>query len=145
MTMLAMTSIGVYLTVPETQHVIPMMAIAVIAAAIFLATSSAPPPPAIVLVAGGILATGLHDATGNRAAMVRVVGCFGVLLVAPIARRVTEGRHELWEPRSSSLLVVHGFVVAVSSRALVHSHSTKSVALLVTATLVATVAVLVLA
>lgn len=144
MPLLAVTSIGVYLTVPDVERVSLVMVIMVVAAVSCFATKIAPPH---IVVAGSallIMAAAIVDSGGRGAAIVRAAGCFGVLLAAPIAgwlnQFVTDGAFER-RPALPLLAIVHCLVVGWSSRALIRETSvdlvvTGTAAALIVATVV---------
>jgi hypothetical protein len=126
MPLLAITSIGVYLTVPDTERVIVVMGLMVLAGVVCFASEIRPNQAAIAATAFVIIGVAILDSAGRGVAIARATGCFGVLLAAPIAgwlsRWSTNGELER-RSNLTTLVVVHCLVVGWSSRALIRETS----------------------
>jgi len=139
--MLAVTSMGVYATVPDTEHVQTVMLVMVpIGAACALLRLKVPG----IISAGAaavILWQAYYDVAGQAPPVVRAIGCFAALLAMPVAallaRLTDRGR-----PATLLVLVTHGAVAVFASRALVHQRSLPLVAFVIGTVLVGAVAVL---
>lgn len=150
MPLLAVTSVGVYLTVPDTEHAIKVMAVTVIAAIACFAASIALPriklpgivaSPVAVLIVGAALA----DSAGRGYPIARATGCFGVLLAAPVAgglNRLRTRQGGQRRPTMATLAIVHCLVVGFSSRALIRQESVGLVVAAVGGALLAAVVIL---
>ncbi|MEY2449918.1 MAG: hypothetical protein QOH79_3394 [Acidimicrobiaceae bacterium] len=124
--LLAVTSVGIYLTVPDTERIIVVMVVVGIAAAVCLRAAVVPSPQVVAAIAFVMTTTAILDSGGRAVAIVRAAGCFGVLLAAPIARSLDglrTGAPVERRPALTTLAVVHCVVVAWVSRGLVHQRS----------------------
>jgi hypothetical protein len=133
MPLLVITAGGICLTVPDIERVTLVMAGVVLATIVSLAVANAPnrfifSATALVMVEAAIL-----DSGGREAAVARAIGCFGVLLVAPVVGWLNELRSGPFKrhPPISLLVIVHCLVVGSSSRALIRETSVSRVALAV--------------
>ncbi|MEY2454247.1 MAG: hypothetical protein QOD92_3821 [Acidimicrobiaceae bacterium] len=121
--LLAITSIGIYATVPDTERVILVMAVMLVLAVVCGAASISPHPIVLAAIAFVMMGTAILDSAGREAPIVRAAGCFGVLLVAPVAgwvqqARARSGDESLQERRPAmvTLVALHCVLVAWSSR-----------------------------
>jgi hypothetical protein len=121
--LLAITSAGIYLTVPDTERVKVVMAVLAIGGVVGFAAAITVPPWVIAATAFVMMGTAILDSGGRAAAIVRAAGCFGVLLALPVAgwlRKLPEsGGGDERRPALVIIVVVHCLVVAWSSRALI--------------------------
>ena len=145
MPLLAITSVGVYLTVPDTERVSLVMAVALLAAVVTFAMDFVPEPLVIAAVAFVIMGTAILDSASREAAIARAAGCFGVLLAAPVSawlggRRANDGAAR--RPAAAVLVAVHCVVVGFSSRVLIRQESLPRVAAADAVVLVVAVVVL---
>ncbi len=139
--MLAVTSMGVWATVPDTEHVFPVMLVVVVAGiAAFVIGKDAPG-----FVAAGIalviVVAALADSAGRAAPIGRAAGCFAALLVVPIVQRIADA-HERGRPPIVAVLVSHGLVAVFASRALIRDESPVPVTLVIAVALAVQFAVL---
>ena len=145
--LLAVTSVGVYLTVPDVERVSLVMIIVVVAAVYCFARGIAPDPIVVAGIAFLIIGAAILDSGGRGGAIVRAAGCFGVLLAAPVAgwfNALTKDGAVERRPALSVLVLVHCLVVGWSSRAFIREKSVSGVVPAVAAALViATVLLLV--
>jgi hypothetical protein len=142
---LAVTSVGVYLTVPDTEHAIQVMPVMLMAAIVCFVASVRLPAILGSLASIVIVGAALADSAGLGAPIARATGCFGVLLAAPVAGWLNQLRTEEGSerrPTMTTLVIVHGIVVGWSSRALIRQESVGLVVIAVGVALVAAVAVL---
>ena len=120
----AVTVFGVWVTVPETQHVVVLMgAVLPVAAVAFLRPTRLGIPGAFAAVA--VIAWVVEvDGQARDGAVVGSLACLGLLLLEPVLRRAglvppdepaLEGRSQLPRSRAASL-VVHVVLVAWCSR-----------------------------
>ena len=146
--LLAITSAGVYLTVPDVERVSLVMVIVVVAAVYCFARAIAPDPIVVGGIALLIIGAAILDSGGRGGAIVRAAGCFGVLLAAPVAgwfNSLTKDGAVERRPALSVLVLVHCVVVGWSSRALIRENSVSGVVPAIAAALViATVLLLML-
>ena len=77
-------------------------------------------PWVVAATAAVIMGTAILDSGGRTAAIIRASGCFGVLLVAPVAGWLHKGERR---PALATLVIVHCLVVAWSSRVLIRETS----------------------
>jgi hypothetical protein len=143
--LLAVTSIGVYATVPDTEHVRLTMLLAVVVAVACVATKFVPPPAVGAVIALIIVAAAITDCADQNAALARAIGCFGALVVAAPAEWINARRDASRRPTIAALAIIHCVVAVFSSRALIRQESTTLVVLAVAAVLTAALAVLVTA
>lgn len=126
MPLLAITSIGIYATVPDTERVSLAMGLMLVVMVVYAGLAIA--PNQVVLAAAAFVEIGavILDSGGRGAAIARATGCFGVLLAAPIAGWLnqlrTSGDLE-WQPPITLLVAMHCLLVGWSSRALVRETS----------------------
>ena len=142
MPLLAITSVGVFLTVPDTERVSLIAIFMLMVAAVCVAMAITPSHVAVAATAFVIIGMGILDSAGRDAAIARAVGCFGVLLAAPIAERLNQLRNSgdvEWRPHEVTLVAVHCLVVAWASRALIRETSASYVIVAVGGVLVAAV------
>jgi hypothetical protein len=132
MPLLAVTSMGIFVTIADTERVSVAMVLVVAGTVLCLASGFNPPRAALACVALAVIGAAVLDSDGRTAPIVRAVGCFGVLLAAPIAdalnnlRTLHGGRRR---PPVAVLGGVHCVVVAWSSRLLVRETSAVPVVL----------------
>ncbi len=122
--LLAVTVFGVWVTVPETQHVVVLMgAVLPVAAVAFLWPTRLGIPGSFAAVA--VIAWVVEvDGQARDGAVVGSLACLGLLLLEPVLRRAGLVPHDEPAPeRTSKLplsragsLVVHGVLVAWCSR-----------------------------
>ncbi|MEY2461189.1 MAG: hypothetical protein QOG30_3019 [Acidimicrobiaceae bacterium] len=146
--LLAITSVGVYLTVPDVERVSVVMVILVIAAAYSAVKRVEPDQVVRAGVAVLIMGAAVMDSGGRAAAIVRAAGCFGVLLAAPTAQWLSELLSDgavKRRPALPVLVIVHCLVVGWSSRALIRETSLSRVIPGIAAALVVAAMVLVAA
>lgn len=125
MPLLAITSVGVYLTVPDTEHVSVVMALVIMAAIVTFAASISPHPLVVGATAFVIMGAAIMDCGGREASIVRAAGCFGVVIAAPVSGWLEELRNgdRLRQPNLTILVVLHCVLVGWSSRALIRQES----------------------
>jgi hypothetical protein len=143
--LLAVTSIGVYLTVPDTERVSVVMAVMFVAAVVCFAAEVRPPPLVVGITAFVIIGAAIRDSGGRAEAIARAAGCFGVLLAAPVAgwlHEVRENNEVERRPSIAVLVVLHCVVVGFSSRGLIRDRSIFLVAAACGAALLVSVAIL---
>ncbi|MEY2423149.1 MAG: hypothetical protein QOI95_3216 [Acidimicrobiaceae bacterium] len=124
--LLAITSVGIFLTVPDTERVSLVMAVMLVAAVVCLASEITPNQWAIAATALVVIGVAILDSAGRGAAIVRATGCFGVLLAAPLAEWLNRLRTNAELERRSNtivLVVAHCLVVGFASRALIRETS----------------------
>jgi hypothetical protein len=126
MPMLAVSSIGIYLTVPDTEHVLTVMLIVVLVAIGSFALRLELPSLLAAGVAVVMMVNALADSAGQPAPIARAIGCFGALLAVPVARYAST-RAGRGEPAVPPVLLAHCAVVLFSSRALIREESPKMV------------------
>jgi hypothetical protein len=142
--LLAVTSVGVYLTVPDTERVRVVMALMLIVAVVGFAANIEPNRFVVAAIAFVIIAVAILDSGGRGAAIARAAGCFGVLLAAPIAHWLprlqptndARDAHDERRPAVVTLVIVHCLVVGWASRALIRQTSVGLVVLACGAALV---------
>lgn len=145
MPLLVITSVGVYLTVPDTEDVRVVMALVVIAAIVSFAATITVPTIVGAVVALVMMAAAIIDSGGRAEAIVRAAGCCGVLLAAPVAGwlnelRTNDGPER--RPTMATLVVVHCLIVGWASRTLIGESSIGRVVAIVGVALVVAVVVL---
>lgn len=125
---LAATSVGIYLTVPDTERVVLVMGAIAIAGIVSLQVEAVASPIVLALIAGVMMGTATLDSAGRGAAVVRAAGCFGALLALPVAGwlrqlrardgngRVEGGAATEHRPSFVTLALVHCVLVAWCSR-----------------------------
>ena len=132
MPLLAVTSMGVFVTVADTERVRVTMVLVVAVTVVYLAWAITPGPVVLAAVAFAIVGAAVLDSAGRTAPIVRAAACFGVLLASPIAdvlnKLRTSGASER-RPPLAVLVIVHCLVVAWSSRLLVRETSPVPVSL----------------
>lgn len=121
--LLALTLVGVYLTVPETKRTLVLMG-----AAVVIALTAWPVPLASVGWAGSLAATGLVvsmtvlDGLDRPSSIVGAVACLGLLIVEPMARALVGGRQSPLDALPTSwwsvpvVAAAHLAIVLVASR-----------------------------
>jgi hypothetical protein len=143
--LLTITSMGVLLTVPDTERVSLIMALVLIGSVVCLAMTITPSHAVVAATAFVIIGGAIMDSADRDAAIARAIGCFGVLLAAPIAGWLNElrksGDRER-RPAETTLVAVHCLVVAWSSRGLIRETSLSYVVVAVGGALVAAVMIL---
>ena len=127
--MLAVTSIGVYYTVPDTERVRTVMFVVVPIACVCALVRVKVPALVAAAVAVVILWQAIQDAHGAAPPIIRSIGCFAALLAMPVAALLTR-LAKRGRPATLVVLVTHGAVAVFASRAFVRE---KSVGLLVVA------------
>jgi hypothetical protein len=121
--LLAVTSMGIVVTVPDTERVALALVLVVVAVVVYAAWGAEPTRTVLVVTAMVIMLAAILDSGERPAAIVRSVGCFGVVLAAPLAAWLNALRTSAGDERRPPLVllvVVHCLVVACSSRPLVH-------------------------
>ena len=107
--LLAVTMFGVWVTVPETQHVVVLMG-----AVLPIGLLGWPKPLASLGIPGAVVATGVVawgvavDGQGRPGAVVGGFACLGIMVVEPVVRRVIRRR------ATDPLVVVAAHVVLVA-------------------------------
>ncbi len=136
--MLAVTSMGVYATVPDTEHVSVVMLVVVAAAIVTLVARVEVHPAVGAAIAFVIVLAALADSAGLPAPIVRAIGCFAAFLAVPVAARLRPDAR----PALLTVLVTHGVVAVFASRALIRERSALLVVVAVAVALAIAVAVL---
>jgi hypothetical protein len=139
--MLAVTSMGVWATVPDTEYVLIVMVVVVVAAIVVFPTGWEAPPLVSAAVALVIMLAAVEGSAGNAAPIARAIGCFAALLAVPVAGRLM-GSSEERHPLPVVVLAIHTIVALVCSRALIRQESASLVTGVVAVALLATVAAL---
>lgn len=140
--MLAVSAVGVYATVPDTEHVRPVMVLVVIGAILCFALGIELPALIAAAVALLIVGAAIADSAGRSAPIARAAASFAVLLAAPVAAWIASAR-ERGRPPLAVVLVTHGALAVFASRALIRESSVTLVAGVLAAALAAAVALLV--
>jgi len=126
MPLLAITSVGVYLTVPDTERVSLVMALVIMAAIVTFAATVTLHQLAVSGVAFVIMGAAIMDSGGREASIVRAAGCFGVVIAAPVAGWLNELRtNGVDERRTLPVIMIglHCLLVGWSSRVLIRETS----------------------
>jgi hypothetical protein len=145
MPLLAITSIGIFVTVADTERVSVTMALMLVVMVIFVGTAMKPNEAVLGAAAFVLIGAAILDGGDRGAAIARAAGCFGVLLAAPIAGWLNALRKSgdvEWRPPVVVLGAVHCLLVGWSSRVLVREETTGVVAAAVGGALVAAVLIL---
>ena len=133
--LLAITSVGIYATVPDTERVKVVMAAMLVAGAVCLATRVTLAPLVPAALAFMMMGEAILDSGSRGAPMVRAAGCFGVFLVAPVAAwlqqwRADDGDQERERrPALITLIAVHCVLMVWSSRLQIRETSSAAVVL----------------
>jgi hypothetical protein len=120
MPLLGVTSMGILVTVPDTERVRVTMVLMVVATVAYAATGVAPARWVLGSAAAILMYAAILDSADRPAPIVRAAGCFGVLVAAPLAAWLNSLRAGgERRPPLVVLVGVHCLVVACSSRLLV--------------------------
>jgi hypothetical protein len=142
--MLAVTAMGIYATVPDTENVRTVMFVMVPAGALCALLRVKVPWFVASAASVVILWQAIQDAAGQAPPIIRAIGCFAALLAMPVAgwlaQLLDRGR-----PAILAVLITHGAFAVFASRALVHQRSIAVVGGGIAAALLAAVGVLFLA
>jgi hypothetical protein len=133
--LLAVTSVGIYATVPDTERVILVMAAMLIAGVIGLDARIAVHRNLLAAISVVMMGAAILDSAGRGAPIVRATGCFGVFLVTPAVGWVWrwwpggDERRPERHPPLPMLALVHCVLVAWSSRVQIRETSVTVVLL----------------
>ena len=144
--LLAMTAIGVYYTVPDTEE-----AVVLVGATLPLVLLGFPKPFAsfgragMFALVGAIVWVACVDGRGRDTAIVGAIGCFGIMILDPLLDRVLPERTEHvvrpWAWPLLAVAAIHGGLVFVASRVAGTSDSlSRAVVIMAVAAAVAAVA-----
>lgn len=129
---------GVYATVPETLHVSVVLGVAAPVAVLGLSRLARLGSAGAYALAGLLVWTAAIDGATRPSSIVAALGCLGLLIVDPVARRLAGGRAP-WDAvpgrwRLVVLATVHAPLVALASRVAGMERTVGAATVVVTAT-----------